>query len=239
MKKMTLALAIVSAFAAVSTAQAADVTAQALATWSATAKKDTTSKLVVTPIGSLTFNYAEGIKGFNSQKGLFDVTVEGDTTATAFKLTSKLVSNTLTQLDTSGSTLEVGVNYNGAAVEKTAETTMIDTTAGILGGNLSALSNAPARRINSPSASSARRQTAPPPLRISARCRKVSGAATSASSSTRPGLPNPPNDLHLAGGRPPAIYRSSTPVEYRNDTLFSRRHPDVNAAAAGFGSRCG
>ncbi|MEL5307480.1 common pilus major fimbrillin subunit EcpA [Serratia nevei] len=142
MKKMTLALAIVSAFAAVSTAQAADVTAQALATWSATAKKDTTSKLVVTPIGSLTFNYAEGIKGFNSQKGLFDVTVEGDTTATAFKLTSKLVSNTLTQLDTSGSTLEVGVNYNGAAVEKTAETTMIDTTAGILGGNLSALSNA-------------------------------------------------------------------------------------------------
>ena len=95
----------------------------------------------MTPIGSPAFNYAEGIKGFNSQKGLFDVTVEGDTTATAFKLTSKLVSNTLTQLDTSGSTLEVGVNYNGAVVGKTAETTMIDTTAGILGGNLSALSN--------------------------------------------------------------------------------------------------
>ncbi len=92
MKKMTLALAIVSAFAAVSTAQAADVTAQALATWSATAKKDTTSKLVVTPIGSLAFNYAEGIKGFNSQKGLFDVTVEGDTTATAFKLSSRAIS---------------------------------------------------------------------------------------------------------------------------------------------------
>lgn len=142
MKKITLALAIISAFAAVSTAQAADVTAQALATWSATAKKDTTSKLVVTPLGSLSFNYAEGIKGFNSQKGLFDVTVEGDVTATAFKLTSKLVSNKLTQLDTSGSTLDVGVTYNGAAVEKTAETTMIDTSAGILGGNLSALSNA-------------------------------------------------------------------------------------------------
>ena len=141
MKKITLALAIISAFAAVSTAQAADVTAQALATWSATAKKDTTSKLVVTPIGSLSFNYAEGIKGFNSQKGLFDVTVEGDATATAFKLTSKLVSNTLTQLDTSGSTLSVGVDYNGAAVEKTADTTMIDTAAGTLGGNLSALSN--------------------------------------------------------------------------------------------------
>ncbi|EFE93755.1 fimbrillin MatB [Serratia odorifera DSM 4582] len=140
-EKMTLALAIVSAFVAVNAAQAADVTAQALATWSATAKKDTSSKLVVTPIGSLTFQYAEGIKGFNSQKGLFDVTVEGDATATAFKLTSKLVSNTLTQLDTSGSTLDVGVNYNGTEVVKTAETTMIDTANGILGGNLSALSN--------------------------------------------------------------------------------------------------
>ncbi|WP_337262252.1 MULTISPECIES: common pilus major fimbrillin subunit EcpA [unclassified Serratia (in: enterobacteria)] len=142
MKKMTLALAIVSAFAVVGTAQAADVTAQALATWSATAKKDTTSKLVVTPLGSLSFQYAEGIKGFNSQKGLFDVTIEGDTSATEFKLTSKLVSNTLTQLDTSGSTLDVGVSFNGDAVVKTGETTMIDTSAGILGGNLSALQNA-------------------------------------------------------------------------------------------------
>lgn len=142
MKKITLALAIVSAFAVVGTAQAAEVTAQAMATWSATAKKDTTSKLVVTPIGSLSFQYAEGIKGFNSQKGLFDVTIEGEGTATDFKLTSKLVSNTLTQLDTSGSTLEVGVNYNGAVVDKTAETTMIDVAAGVLGGNLSALSSA-------------------------------------------------------------------------------------------------
>lgn len=142
MKKITLALAIVSAFAVVGTAQAAEVTAQALATWSATAKKDTTSKLVVTPIGSLSFQYAEGIKGFNSQKGLFDVTIEGEGTATDFKLTSKLVSNTLTQLDTSGSTLDVGVSYNGAAVEKATETTMIDVAAGVLGGNLSALSSA-------------------------------------------------------------------------------------------------
>ncbi|TQI79730.1 fimbrillin MatB-like protein [Serratia fonticola] len=142
MKKMTLALAIVSAFAVVGTAQAADVTAQALATWSATAKKDTESKLVVTPLGSLSFQYAEGIKGFNSQKGLFDVTIEGDTTASGFKLTSKLVSSTLTQLDTSGSTLDVGVSYNGTPVEKTTETTMIDTSSNILGGNLSALSTA-------------------------------------------------------------------------------------------------
>ncbi|WP_251267738.1 common pilus major fimbrillin subunit EcpA, partial [Enterobacter hormaechei] len=74
-------------------------------------------------------------------KGLFDVAIEGDATATAFKLTSRLITNTLTQLDTSGSTLSVGVDYNGAAVEKSADTTMIDTAAGTLGGNLSALSN--------------------------------------------------------------------------------------------------
>lgn len=121
--------------------QAADVTAQAVATWSATAKKDTTSKLVVTPLGSLAFQYAEGIKGFNSQKGLFDVAIEGDATATAFKLTSRLITNTLTQLDTSGSTLSVGVDYNGESVEKSADTIMIDTASGKLGGSLSALAN--------------------------------------------------------------------------------------------------
>ncbi len=95
----------------------------------------------MTPLGSLAFQYAEGIKGFNSQKGLFDVAIEGDTTATAFKLTSRLITNTLTQLDTSGSTLSVGVDYNGAAVEKTGDTVMIDTANNIMGGNLSALAN--------------------------------------------------------------------------------------------------
>ncbi len=138
MKKKVLAIALVTAFTGMGVAQAADVTAQAVATWSATAKKDTTSKLVVTPLGSLAFQYAEGIKGFNSQKGLFDVAIEGDTTATAFKLTSRLITNTLTQLDTSGSTLSVGVDYNGAAVEKTGDTVMIDTANNIMGGNLSA-----------------------------------------------------------------------------------------------------
>ena len=125
MKKKVLAIALVTVFTGMGVAQAADVTAQAVATWSATAKKDTTSKLVVTPLGSLAFQYAEGIKGFNSQNGLFDVAIEGD----------------LTQLDTSGSTLNVGVDYNGAAVEKTGDTVMIDTANGVLGGNLSPLAN--------------------------------------------------------------------------------------------------
>lgn len=33
------------------------------------------------------------------------------------------------------------MDYNGAAVEKSADTIMIDTANGVLGGNLSALSN--------------------------------------------------------------------------------------------------
>jgi hypothetical protein len=63
----------------------------------------------------------------------------------------------------------VGVDYNGAAVEKTADTTMIDTAAGILGGNLSALSNGynaavvPPLRMVSRSPSSAAPPMAPPP----------------------------------------------------------------------------
>lgn len=140
MNKKMIAVALAATFSGMGVAHAVDTTEQAVATWSASAKKDTASRLIVTPLGSLTFNYAESIKGFNTQKGLFDVTIKGDMLATGFKLTSRLVSNTLTQLDTSGSTLSVGVAYNGAAVEKTTDTTMIDTAAGILGGNLSALS---------------------------------------------------------------------------------------------------
>lgn len=142
MKKNIIAIALVTVFSGMGIAQAADTSAQAVATWSATAKKDTTSRLVVTPLGSLSFQYAEGIKGFNSARGLFDVTIEGDSTATDFKLTSRLLTSTLTQLDQSGSTLDVGVDYNGEAVTAASPMVMIDTASNILGGNLSPLSNA-------------------------------------------------------------------------------------------------
>ena len=122
-------------------AQAAESTVQAVASWSATAKKDTTSKLVVTPLGSLAFHYAEGIKGFNTQKGLFDVTIYGDNSSTAFRLTARVLTDTLTQLDNSGSTLQVGINYQGTSLSHTADTPLIDTAKGIFGGNLSALSH--------------------------------------------------------------------------------------------------
>ncbi|HGK4672831.1 TPA: common pilus major fimbrillin subunit EcpA [Kluyvera georgiana] len=142
MNKKVVALAfMIAGITSANAAFAADTTAQAVATWSATAKKDTSSKLVVTPLGSLSFQYAEGVKGFSTQKGLFDVAVEGDATATGFKLTSRLLTNTLTAIDNSGSTLEIGVSYNGEKIEKTSDTTLIDTYNGSNGGNLNAIAS--------------------------------------------------------------------------------------------------
>ncbi|WP_075180401.1 common pilus major fimbrillin subunit EcpA [Pantoea sp. 1.19] len=153
MTKSFLTISTITALSVMYPAHAAQVTAQAVASWSATAKKDTVSKLVVTPLGSLMFEYADGIKSFNSQKGLFDVVIEGEDggssfkpigllskpSATAFKLSARLLTNTLTQTGKSGSTLNVGVEYNGVALKKNADISLIDTAGNQPGGNLSLL----------------------------------------------------------------------------------------------------
>ncbi|MEB4674450.1 common pilus major fimbrillin subunit EcpA [Enterobacteriaceae bacterium G50] len=131
MKKIVLACLI--ALGCVSSQAMADVTASATASWDASATKDTTSALVVTPLKSLTFQYAEGIKSFNTQKGAFDITIEGQSGATDFMLTSQIVNNTLSRT-TDASTLDVGVNWNGAALSKTTPVTMIDTANNISAG---------------------------------------------------------------------------------------------------------
>ncbi|HCD6511600.1 TPA: fimbrial protein, partial [Klebsiella pneumoniae] len=105
----------------------------ATASWDASATKDTTSALVVTPLKSLNFQYAEGIKAFNSQKGAFDITIQGQSGATDFTLTSQIVSNTLSRT-TDASTLAVGVNWNGNALNKSTPVTMIDTSNNISAG---------------------------------------------------------------------------------------------------------
>ncbi|TVO85966.1 common pilus major fimbrillin subunit EcpA [Shewanella algae] len=137
MKKITLALTALACFGAVNTANAA-ATASATATWSATAKKDTSSALVVTPLNSLSFDYANGLKAFNTQKGMFDVKIEGDATATNFTLKAQKVTGTLNHLS-DASTLEVGVLWNGEALTKNSAVTLIDTTASINGLNLAPL----------------------------------------------------------------------------------------------------
>nr|WP_177931896.1 common pilus major fimbrillin subunit EcpA [Klebsiella grimontii] len=97
------------------------------------ATKDVTSALVVTPLKSLNFQYAEGIKAFNAQKGAFDITIQGQSGATDFTLTSQIVSNTLSRT-TDASTLAVGVSWNGNALNKTTPVTMIDTANNISAG---------------------------------------------------------------------------------------------------------
>ncbi|HEJ9414509.1 TPA: common pilus major fimbrillin subunit EcpA [Proteus mirabilis] len=107
--------------------------AQATATWQATAIKDTTSMLVVTPLKSLTFNYAEGQKSFNQQNGAFDIAIQGQSGATDFKLSSKLIANTLART-TDDSKLTVGVKWNGEDLSKTADVVLIDTSKGLTSG---------------------------------------------------------------------------------------------------------
>ncbi|WP_435955410.1 common pilus major fimbrillin subunit EcpA [Dryocola sp. BD626] len=131
MKKLVLAGCAVAAL--VSSNAMADVTASATASWDANATKDTTSALVVTPLKSLSFQYAEGIEAFNTQNGAFDITIQGQSGATDFALTSQVVSNTLSR-STDASTLGVGVAWNGTALSKTTPTTMIDTANSVSAG---------------------------------------------------------------------------------------------------------
>ncbi|MFP2426224.1 common pilus major fimbrillin subunit EcpA [Enterobacter ludwigii] len=124
MKKLLLVASLVSVFAAANAM--ADVTASATASWDATATKDTTSLLVVTPLNSLTFQYAEGLNGFNTQDGAFDVTIQGQESATDFELTAQVISNTLTNASGDASTLNVGVAWNGQALSNSAETVLVN-----------------------------------------------------------------------------------------------------------------
>nr|WP_277604509.1 common pilus major fimbrillin subunit EcpA [Aeromonas sp. MR19] len=133
-KKSLIALTVVG-FGFTAAANAA-MDASATAKWKATAKKDTTSDLVVTPLSSLSFQYAEGIKAFNTVDGLFDVAIKGDASATSFTLKAKKLNGTLNHLG-GKSTVEVGVYWGGAPVGTSAYTTLIDTAAGINGGSLS------------------------------------------------------------------------------------------------------
>lgn len=132
MKKSLLA-ACATSILFCSGAMAADVEAFATASWDASATKDTTSLLVVTPLRSVSFEYAEGLKAFNSQDGAFDITIQGQAGASDFVLTSQLVTNTLNRA-ADGSTLEVGVAWNGEKLSKTAPVTMIDIDNNISAG---------------------------------------------------------------------------------------------------------
>ena len=126
MKKLLLVTSLASVFVAANAM--ADVTASATASWDATATKDTTSMLVVTPLNSLTFQYAEGLNAFNYQDGAFDVTIQGQETATDFELTAQIISNTLTNASGDASTLNVGVAWNGTALTNASDTVLVNSS---------------------------------------------------------------------------------------------------------------
>lgn len=141
MKKKVLVIVLVMVFIGMGVVQVVDVIVQVVVIWLVIVKKDIISKLVVMLFGSLVFQYVEGIKGFNLQKGLFDVVIEGDLMVIVFKLILRFIINILIQLDILGFILNVGVDYNGVVVEKIGDIVMIDIVNGVLGGNFSLLVN--------------------------------------------------------------------------------------------------
>lgn len=133
MKNLISIFSILTTSTLLATSAFADVSISATAKWDAKAVKDTSTVLVVTPIKSLNFKYAEGVNQFNNQTGAFDVTILGQTGATDFELTSKIANSTLTRVD-NASTLEVGVEWLGKKLTKTGEVTLIDTATNINAG---------------------------------------------------------------------------------------------------------
>ena len=77
-----------------------------------------------------------GVAATEAVNGLFDVAIKGDASATSFTLKAKKLNGTLNHLG-GDSTVDVGVLWAGVPVTTTAYSTLIDTAAGINGGNLS------------------------------------------------------------------------------------------------------
>ncbi|MFC0226666.1 common pilus major fimbrillin subunit EcpA [Serratia aquatilis] len=133
MKRLVLVLVAASTMGSINLVNAETRTANATASWDAKAIKDTHSMLVVTPLKSLTFDYAEGLERFNTQDGAFDITIAGQSGASDFKLTSKIISNTLSRTS-DDSELTVGVKWNDTELSNSTDTVMIDTSKGISAG---------------------------------------------------------------------------------------------------------
>lgn len=120
-----IALSTASAFAA-------DTTANDSASWNVTATKDSTAKLVITPRGSIDFEYTKNSDGttgnFNQAQALFDVTVDNiGMSATAFKLESRANAQKSVQ-DANGASMDVILSANGTALTQDTWTTLNDAT---------------------------------------------------------------------------------------------------------------
>ncbi|MDR7875119.1 common pilus major fimbrillin subunit EcpA [Yersinia mollaretii] len=109
-KNAVAAMVVMSIFAATNVAHAAVVEKTATATWAAKATKATTAALsVVSDDLATDFTYS-AVDGFSTVDAPFTLTVTGDGSATAFKLTANTIgANKLTSID-NNSTLSVRVS---------------------------------------------------------------------------------------------------------------------------------
>ncbi|WP_353170370.1 common pilus major fimbrillin subunit EcpA [Acinetobacter rudis] len=130
MKKYSLF--IISCFVSINIF-AENITSSATAKWQTSAFKDTSSTLVITPLSSLNFQYAEGSNSFSKEYGKFNITLMGLIGSTDFKLTSKVISDELVRFD-DPSKLKVAIQWHGQELSKTQETVLISTGDGVHAG---------------------------------------------------------------------------------------------------------
>ncbi|MEN3802975.1 common pilus major fimbrillin subunit EcpA [Aeromonas veronii] len=141
MKNSVIALAI---FGMASTFANAATEATSVASWKATATKDSTEQaLVVSPLGSLDFKYAAGLERFNTIDGKFDISIVGnegtaEVPVTGFTLKAKKIQGRLTD-NTGNTVMDVGVQWQGTTVPADSYVSLIDNKAGVNGGSISAI----------------------------------------------------------------------------------------------------
>lgn len=102
-----------------------DVIVFVIVSWDVSVMKDIISVLVVILLKFLNFQYVEGIKVFNFQKGVFDIIIQGQFGVIDFMLIFQIVSNILSCI-IDVFILVVGVNWNGNVLNKFILVMMID-----------------------------------------------------------------------------------------------------------------
>lgn len=130
--KKTL-IAVIFAGAGISLVHAAPTSISSVATWKATAKKESVETFEVTPLSNLNFEYSTDSKSFNSVEGLFNINMnsiidKGSADASSFNIKVKKLNGSLSHA-ASDSKIEVGVTWQGKPVTKTDYTTIVDTEA--------------------------------------------------------------------------------------------------------------
>lgn len=128
MKKNALAMLMASALF-VSGAALADTVANDSAVWNVSAEKDSTSRLIVTPLNSIKFQFDKGIGdggAFVDQPAAFKVTVDnGSTNATGFALEARAGAQSVINNGV-GSSMRVVLNAGDEPLETDSWVTLVD-----------------------------------------------------------------------------------------------------------------